>query len=223
MAKTRQSRPRLDRETVVRAAIALADEIGIEAMSMRKLGEAVGVEAMSLYNHVGNKDDLLDGMVDLVFAEFALPAAGEEWTDAMRRRAHSAREVLGRHPWAIGLLETRTSPGPATLAHHDAVLGCLRSAGFSWELAGHAFALLDAYVYGFAMQEVTLPFETADETVDLAESMVAGMQENEYPHLAGFARERVMQPGYDFGDEFAYGLELVLDGLGRALESDRAS
>lgn len=211
------TRRRLDRETVLRAAVALADEIGIAAMSMRKLGEAVGVEAMSLYNHVANKDDLLDGMVDLVFAEISLPEVGEEWKEAMRRRGHSARDVLRRHPWAIGLLETRTSPGPATLTHHDAVLGCLRRSGFSIELAGHAFALLDAYTYGFAMQEATLPFDGGDEVADLAEEMVDAMPVEEYPHLVEFATERAMQPGYDFGDEFGFGLELVLDGLEREL------
>ena len=212
------TRRRLDRETVLRAAVDLADEIGIAAMSMRKLGEAVGVEAMSLYNHVANKDDLLDGMVDLIFAEFALPEAGADWKDEMRRRSHSAREVLQQHRWAISLLETRTSPGPATLAHLDAVLGCLRSAGFSLELAGHAFALLDAYTYGFAMQEATLPFEGGDEAAELAESMVDAMPVDEYPHLVEFATGRAMQPGYDFGDEFGFGLELVLDGLERELD-----
>ena len=211
------ARRRLDRETVLRAAVALADEIGIAAMSMRKLGEAVGVEAMSLYNHVANKDDLLDGMVDLIFAEFALPDAGEDWKEEMRRRSNSAREVLQQHRWAISLLETRTSPGPATLTHLDAVLGCLRSAGFSLELAGHAFALLDAYTYGFAMQEATLPFEGGDEAAELAEEMVEAMPVDEYPHLVEFATGRAMQPGYDFADEFGFGLELVLDGLEREL------
>lgn len=209
-------RRRLDRDTVLRAAVALADEVGLAALSMRKLGEAVGVEAMSLYNHVANKEDLLDGMVDLVFAEFSLPEVGEDWKEAMRRRGHSARAVLRAHPWAIGLLETRTSPGPATLTHHDAVLGCLRSAGFSIELAGHAFAILDAFTYGFAMQEATLPFDGGDETAELAEQMVAAMPVDEYPHLVEFATERAMRPGYDFADEFPYGLDLVLDGLERA-------
>lgn len=209
-------RRRLDRDTVLRAAVALADEVGLAALSMRKLGEAVGVEAMSLYNHVANKEDLLDGMVDLVFAQFSLPEVGEDWKEAMRRRGHSARAVLREHPWAIGLLETRTSPGPATLTHHDAVLGCLRSAGFSIELAGHAFAILDAFTYGFAMQEATLPFDGGDETAELAEQMVAAMPVDEYPHLVEFATERAMRPGYDFSDEFPYGLDLVLDGLERA-------
>lgn len=210
-------RRRLDRDTVLRAAVALADEVGLAALSMRKLGDAVGVEAMSLYNHVANKEDLLDGMVDLVFADVSLPEIGEDWKEAMRRRGHSARAVLREHPWAIGLLETRTSPGPATLTHHDAVLGCLRSAGFSIELAGHAFAILDAFTYGFAMQEATLPFDGGDETAELAEQMVAAMPVDEYPHLVEFATERAMRPGYDFGDEFPYGLDLVLDGLERDL------
>ncbi len=213
-------RPRLDRERVLRAAVALADEIGVTAMSMRKLGEAVGVEAMSLYNHVVNRDDLLDGMVDRVFAEFDLPEVDDDWKVAMRRRAHSARAVLRMHPWAIALVESRTSPGPATLTHLDAVLGCLRASGFSLELTGHAVALLDAYTYGFAMQEATLPFDTGDQTAELAESMLAEMSPGDYPHLVEFASGRVIQPGYDFGDEYDFGLDVVLDGLERHLDAE---
>ena len=147
----------LSRERVLRAAVAFADEHGIASLSMRKLGEVLGVEAMSLYNHVANKDQLLDGMVDLVFAEIDLPEGGADWKTAMRERAESARQALRRHPWAIALMSTRTSPGPATLRHHDAVIGSLRAAGFSIQLAAHAFSALDSYIYGFALQEATLP------------------------------------------------------------------
>src|SRR3954465_7138723 len=121
----------ISRDRVLKAAVGLADEIGIESLSMRKLGQALGVEAMSLYNHVANKDDLLDGMVDVVFGEIGLPSSATDWKTAMRQRALSAREVLARHSWAIGLMESRSRPGPATLRHHDAVLGCLRGASFS--------------------------------------------------------------------------------------------
>jgi AcrR family transcriptional regulator len=201
------------------AAVAFADERGIESLSMRKLGEALGVEAMSLYNHVANKDELLDGMVDIVFGEVGLPDREVDWKTAMRRRAVSARHVLSRHRWAIGLMESRTSPGPATLRHHDAVIGCLRGGGFSVELAAHAFSLLDSYIYGFALQEASLPFDTAEQTVELAGAILSRMQPDEYPHLTELAVEHVLQPGYSYGDEFEFGLDLILDGLELAAHS----
>jgi AcrR family transcriptional regulator len=158
----RQPRTPLNRDRVLRAAVALADENGIGSLSMRKLGEALGVEAMSLYNHVASRGDLLDGMIDLVFGEIGLPPGGAGWKTAMRQRALSARQALSRHPWAIGLMESRSTPGPATLRHHDAVLGSLRQAGFPVALAAHAFSVLDSYIYGFALQEASLPFEAGD-------------------------------------------------------------
>jgi AcrR family transcriptional regulator len=188
---------------------------------MRKLGEAVGVEAMSLYNHVANKEDLLDGMVDLVFDEVELPSPGEDWRRSVRRRAVSLRTVLARHPWAIGLMESRSTPGAATLRHHDAVLGCLRRGGLSLTLTAHAVSVLDSYIYGFALQEKTLPFGTPDETAELAESIMSGFGEGEYPHMAEMATDHVMRPGYSFGDEFEFGLDLILDGLERAAGRDR--
>jgi len=207
----------LSPERVLRAGVAFADENGIASLSMRKLGETLGVEAMSLYNHVANKDDLLDGMVDLVFGEIGLPAGGPDWKSAMRERAESARQALGRHPWAIALMSTRTSPGPATLRHHNAVLGSLREAGFSIELAAHAFSALDSYIYGFALQEATLPLgDTEEETAEVARMMMAQLPADEYPHLTELTVEHILQPGYDYGDEFAFGLEMILDGLGRA-------
>jgi len=209
-------RVRLSRDRVLNAAVAFADERGIETLSMRKLGDALGVEAMSLYNHVANKDELLDGMVDVVFGEIGLPAGDVDWKTAMRRRAVSARQVLARHRWAIGLMESRTSPGPATLRHHDVVIGCLRAAGFSVEMAAHAFSLLDSYIYGFALQEASLPFDTAEKTAEVAEMILARMQPDQYPHLTELAVEHVLKPGYDYGNEFEYGLDLILDGLERA-------
>lgn len=206
-------RTRLSRERVLAGAVAFADERGIESLTMRKLGEALGVEAMSLYNHVANKDELLDGMVDIVFGEVGLPGGDVDWKTAMRRRAVSARQVLSRHRWAIGLMESRTSPGPATLRHHDAVIGCLRGAGFSVEMAAHAFSLLDSYVYGFALQEATLPFDTAEQTAEVAEMILSSLQPGEYPHLTELAVEHVLKPGYDYGNEFGFGLDLILDGL----------
>jgi AcrR family transcriptional regulator len=209
----------LNRERVLHAAVALADESGSEALSMRKLGEAVGVEAMSLYHHVANKDDLLDGMIDVVFGEIEMPSDCGDWMGSMRRRALSARQVLARHGWAIRFMESRTSPGPATLRHHDAVLGCLRNAGFSVRLAAHAFSVLDSYVYGFALQERSLPFDTPQQTAELAQEILARFPVNEYPHLAELTAEHVLQPGYDYGNEFAFGLDLILEGLERASSS----
>ena len=206
----------LSRDQVLRAAVALADEGGIGALSMRKLGEAVGVEAMSLYNHVAGKGDLLDGMVDIVFSEIGLPAGDVGWKAAMRQRAVSAREALARHRWAIGLMESRRSPGPATLQHHDAVLGCLRAAGFSIELTAHAYSLLDSYIYGFALQEASLPFDSADEAPELAQEIVGQLPADAYPHLTELATGHVLQPGYRYGDEFEIGLDLILDALGQA-------
>jgi AcrR family transcriptional regulator len=211
-------RGRLTRGQVVRAALALADENGLESLTMRKLGEAVGVEAMSLYNHVANKAALLDGMIDLVFSEIELPS-GETWKVAMRRRACAARTALARHRWAIGLMESRTSPGPATLRHHDAVIGCLRNAGFPVELIAHAYSTLDSYIYGFALQERGLPFDNPAETAALAQTMLAQFPADDYPHLAAFTAEHVLQPGYDYGSEFEYGLDLILEGLDRALSN----
>jgi AcrR family transcriptional regulator len=213
-ASTRKDRP-LTRDRLVRAAVALADRQGIDALSMRRLGESVGVEAMSLYNHVANKDDLLDGMVDVVFGEIELPEPDGNWRVAMRARARSARKVLARHRWAIGLMESRRSPGPATLRHHDAVLGCLRAGGFSIELTAHAYSVLDSYIYGFALQEATLPFEAGADTAELAQEILDRAQDA-YPHLTELAVEHVMKPGYDYGDEFEIGLDLILDALERA-------
>jgi AcrR family transcriptional regulator len=206
----------LSRDRVLRAAVAFADQHGIASLTMRKLGEAVGVEAMSLYNHLTNKADLLDGMVDLVFSEIGLPDPGTGWKPAMRTRAVAARQALSRHRWAIGLMESRSTPGPATLRHHDRVLGTLRGAGFSVALAAHAYSLLDSYIYGFALEESMLPLEGAEQTADLAESIMAQMAPDEYPYLTELTLQHVLQPGYAYVNEFEYGLDLILDGLERA-------
>ena len=216
---TPESRTPLTRERILRAALAFADTNGIESLSMRKLGEAVGVEAMSLYNHVPSKADLLDGLIDLVFSEIELPANADGWQTAMRQRAIAVRAALQRHRWAIGLMESRSSPGPATLRHHDAVLGCLRQAGFPIALAAHAYSVLDGYIYGFALQEASLPFDTGEESSELAQAIVARFPADEYPYLAEFTLQHVLQPGYDYGSEYEFGLDLIIDGLDRALES----
>lgn len=210
---TAEPRVPLSRERVLRAALALADEGGVETLTMRRLGQALSVEAMSLYRHVVNKTDIVDGIVDLVFSEIDLPVGEPDWKVAMRRRAVSARQALVRHPWAIGLMESRTSPGPATLRHHDAVIGSLRQAGFSVELAANAYNLLDSYIYGFALQQKNLPFTTSAEIAEVAQQIMQGFPADQYPHLAELTFEHVLKPGYDYGDEFDFGLELILDGL----------
>lgn len=212
------ARAPLSRTRVLLAAVAHADQHGIATLSMRKLAAALGVEAMSLYNHIANKTDLLDGMIDLVFAEIELTEDCEDWKIAMRQRATSVRTALSRHPWAIGLMESRTSPGPATLRHHDAVIGCLRAAGFSMELTAHAYALMDSYIYGFALQERGLPFDTGEESSALAASIAAQLPADAYPHLLEFTVQHVLRPGYDFRKEYEFGLDLVLDGIERTLE-----
>jgi len=212
------SRPRLSRELVLRGAVAVADAGGIGALTMRSLADALEVKPMSIYHHVANKDEVLDGIVDIVFSEIDLPSIGGDWHTEMRRRAASAREAMRRHPWAIGLVETRTSPGPATLKHHDAVIGTLRAAGFSVEMTAHAYAVIDAYVYGFALSEATLPVNGPEPLAEVAERMMSHYASGDYPHLAEFSVEHVMKPGYDYGAEFEFGLDLVLDGLARSVQ-----
>jgi AcrR family transcriptional regulator len=205
----------LTRERVFQAAVVLADDRGIESLTMRALGEELGVEAMSLYYYVANKDELLDGMVDVVFTEIELPTTDVDWKTAMRRRAVSTRESLARHRWAVGLMESSTSPGPASFRLHDAVLGCLREAGFSVENAVHAYSVQDAYIYGFALQEKTLPVDAPGELAEAAESMRRQFSADEYPHIAETITEHVTKSDYDFADEFEFGLDLILDGLER--------
>jgi AcrR family transcriptional regulator len=209
-------RPRLSRDRVLGGAVAVADAGGIAALTIRSLASQLGAKPMSVYYHVADKDEILDGIVDIVFSEMELPVVGGDWRAELTRRAHSARRVLRAHPWATPLLESRTHPGPASLRHHDAVLGTLRAAGFSAEMTAHAYALLDAYIYGFALQEASLPFEGPDGVADVAEPIMRLMATGEYPHLVDMAASYYTRPGYDFGDEFDFGLNLVLDALDRA-------
>jgi AcrR family transcriptional regulator len=213
-------RSTLSRRRVIEAAVALADVIGVDALTIRKLAAELDVKPMTIYHHVPNKEAIIDGMVDLVFSEIDLPPADTGWKQAIRRRAESARVVLARHRWAAPLMESRATPGPATLQHHDAVLGCLRNGGFSIEMTGHAYALIDAFIYGFALQEASLPATGGDEMAELAQSVTAAMPAGEYPHLVEFTAAHVLQPGYDFALEFDYGLGLILDGLEAAAASD---
>ncbi len=207
------NKARLTADRVLEGAMGLADEIGIDALTIRKLADALDTKPMTIYHHVPNKEAILDGMVDRVFAEIDRPPVDLDWKPAMRHRCRSAREVLARHRWAAVLLESRTNPGPETLGHHDAVLGCLRRGGLSLEMTAHAYALLDAYVYGFALQEASLPATGGADIAELAETVIEPVPEGAYPHLMEFTVGHVLQPGYDFRSEFDFGLDLILDAL----------
>jgi AcrR family transcriptional regulator len=216
-----EPRPRLSRERVLQAALGLAAREGIESLTMRKLGDELGAGAMSLYHHVPNKERLLDGMVDMVFGEIELPATDVDWKTAMRTRAISTREALRRHPWAIGLMEGRTTHGPANLRLHDAVLGCLRAAGFSVEMTVQAYSVQDAYIYGFALQERDMSPETPDDFAGEAQRQMDEYRAvlAEYPHLVEVVGGYVATSGYDYATAFRFGLDLILDGLDKLREA----
>jgi len=204
----------LSRDAVVRRAVTLGDTAGIKSVSMRRLGEQLGVVPMALYKHVANKEELLDGMIDLVFSEVEFPSSGTHWKTAMRQRARSMREALLRHRWAIGLMESRTKPGPANLEHHNAVLACLRENGFSFRMALHAYSAMDSYIYGSLLQQQNLPFETPQESGELVEVMLPAAHSDEYPYLVEVVSE-LAKRGYDHRKEFEFGLGLVLDAIQR--------
>ena len=215
-------RPALSTERVLREALRLADEEGLDAVSMRRLGRELGAGAMSLYHYVSSKDELLDGMVDLVFAEIEAPSGESDWRTAMRRRSSSARDVLLRHSWAVALMESRTNPGLANLQHREAVTACLRRAGFSIEMTVHANWLLDSYVYGFVLEESSLPFDTAEELADMADDVYMPLLPPEqYPYLNEVAGA-LLAGGYDHRAEFVFGLDVILDALERLRESGEA-
>lgn len=201
---------------MLRAAIEVADAGGIGSLTIRSLAQELGVKPMSVYHYVANKDEIIDGIVDIVFSEIDLPSADGDWQSEMLRRGISARRVLRVHPWAIPLLQSRTSPGPATLGHHNAVIGSLRAAGFSLEMTAHAYALIDSYVFGFALSEASLPINGPETVAEVAESMMFQVLAEAYPHLLEFTTGHILKPGYDFGEEFEFGLNLILDGLRRS-------
>jgi len=199
--------------------MALADERGTAELTMRKLAKELGVEAMSLYNHVANKGDLLDGMIDLVFSEIEPPAAGGDWKAELRKRAISTRAALLRHRWAVGEMEGRGTHGPSNLKAHDAVLGCLRAAGFSVERTVSAMSMLDAYMYGYALQQTDMTPQTPEEFAGVAEQQMVDYAAvlGDYPHLAEVVGGYVAKSGYDYEREFLFGLDVILDGLERLL------
>ncbi len=208
----------LTRDRVLRAAVRIADTSGIESVSMRRVAESVGVEAMSLYNHVQNKDDVLDGMVEIVATELEVPSLDKDWRNAMRRRAISAHKVLLRHPWAAILIVSRANVGPTMLRYVDATIGCLYTAGFSYEVADRAWNAIDSHVYGFTLQQLNFPFEES-EYREAAEGFLPMIPAEEYPYLNGLSHQ-IIEGSYDGIHDFCFGLDLILDGLERLLESN---
>lgn len=219
IARARQEgepRDTLNRERVLRAAMELADESGIDALTMRELGRRLGIEAASLYNHVGSKDDLLDGMTDLAAAEIDVPVSAADWKTAMRRRAISARDVFARHPWASTLMDSREYTGPAQLAYTDRVLGTLLGGGFTPRAAANAFLVLDTYIYGFQRQQSSLALPEGVDASDVAEEILTSVSPDAYPSLMRIAGDFATNP-YDESTVFDFGLDLILDGLERSL------
>ena len=208
-----EERASLNRDRIVHAAVALADAEGFDSCSMRNIADGLSAAPMALYRHVASKEELLDGMVDVVFGEMYAPAITGKWINELRGRGISARTALRRHPWAVGLMETRMHPGPASAVHHNATMGCLREAGFPFRQAVHAYNLLDCYTYGFALQEQTIPFETPEESAEMAKTTIGDLGA-EYPYLAEVVEE-LSKKGYDYTEEFEFGLDFILDGLKR--------
>lgn len=211
------ARPSLTRVRIIEGAVKLADDIGVDALTIRKLATSLTVKPMTIYHYVANKEAIVDGMVDEVFNEIDLPSVDTDWKRAIRERSISARAVLVKHPWAVPLMESRSTPGPATLRHHDAVLGCLRNGGLSVAMTAHAYALIDAFIYGFAIQEASLPATSGEEMAELVEEVFDMASADEYPYLTELTTEHILQPGYDFGNEFEFGLNLILDGLEKSV------
>lgn len=210
-------RPALNKDRIIEAAVRVADSGGTGQVSMRNVGKELGVEAMSLYHHLAGKDALLDALADWIFTQIELPPPTRPWRQAMADRAGSARRALSLHPWALGLIESRRSPGSHLLGHHEAVLACLRSNGFSIVLASHAFSAIDAYVYGFVLTEVTLPIGAGETVEDFVEEIKEALPADDYPHLVAMIAEQVVGMNYAYADEFEFGLNLILDSLERHL------
>lgn len=204
---------------MLRAAVALADQSGIESLTMRRLGQELRVEAMSLYNHVADKDDILDGIVDLVLSDIDVPPTGTDWKTAMRQRAISAHKVLLAHPWAAMLIMSRYNIGPGMTRYLDAALGRLREGGCSIASALDARTTLDSHLYGFTLQELNLPFEI-EETTQVSADVLTQLPAGEYPHVAEVITE-IIQTGR--AENFEIGLDLILDGLERILDRAQES
>jgi AcrR family transcriptional regulator len=211
------SKAPVNRDRALERALAVADAEGIEAVTMRRLARELGVEAASLYHHVRGKGEILDGLVDLVAADIEVPAPSGDWREAIRRRAQNTRAVLLQHPWAVSLMASRTTPGPATLGLLEAGIAALRQGGFSVMLAAHAISAVDSYVHGFVLQEVNLPFRDESELAAMTGAIMEQFPASDYPYLFQLTVEHVLQPGYAYGNEFASGFEIVLNGVAASL------
>lgn len=210
-------RPALNVNRIIEAAVRTADRGGLARVSMRNVSRELGVEAMSLYHHLAGKDALLDGLADWVFTQIETPDPRQLWRPAMVERAASARQAMSQHPWALGLIESRRTPGPALLGHHEAVLACLRNNGFTYALAAHAHSAIDAYVFGFVLAELNLPFDADEGAEGFVREIQPQVSPERYPHLVQMMAELVIDQGFDYAREFEFGLDLILDGLGRCL------
>src|SRR3954452_21199493 len=204
-------------ERVVTAALTVADSEGMDAVTMRRLARELGVEAASLYHHVHGKNQILDGLVDVVAAEIEPPTPSADWRTAISQRAHNTRAVLRRHPWAVSLMASRTNPGPATLRLLETGIRCFREGGFSVLQAAHAISVVDSYVHGFVLQEVNLPFRDESELAAMTGAIMETFPASEFPYLFELTVEHVLKPGYDYGKEFDSGLNVVLDGVAASL------
>lgn len=212
----------VNRDRVLERGVAVADGEGLEAVTMRRLARELGVEAASLYHYVSGKDEILDGLVDMVSAEIELPSRADGWQPAIRQRAHNTRAVLRRHPWAVALMASRTTPGPGTLRLLDAGIGCFREGGFSVQAAAHAISAVDSYVHGFVLQEVNLPFRNESELAAMTGAIMDEFPRSDFPYLFELTIEHVLRPGYNYGNEFDVGLEVVLDGVDAKLGRPRS-
>lgn len=212
MAARTEPRLPLSRERILRAALEVADETGIESLTMRKLGRLLGFEAMSLYNHVANKDDVLDGILDLVLAETELPSPAGDWAAAVRQSAISVHQALRRHPWACGLLMSPGRIRPARLGYMDLLLGRLREAGFSAETTYHAYHVLDAHIFGFSLWQASHSYAPADVSTMVAmfERLIPA---DEYPYLHEHGQQHLAEGPHREVSAFEFGLDFILEGL----------
>ncbi|WP_062378535.1 TetR/AcrR family transcriptional regulator [Demequina pelophila] len=213
MADQAGRRPRLTPERIAQAAVALADRDGIEALTIRALADELGTKPMTLYHHVDGKERLLDLMVDRIFAEMEAPREDLDWREAIIARCRSVRAVLVSHPWSVPLLESRTAPGPELLRHHEAMLAALDRGGLPLPLMAHGYAILDSFVFGFALEEATLPAQGGEGMAEVAQDIAAAFDADAYPQLVRLTVDHVMKPGYSFGSSFDVGLGMILDGL----------
>ena len=218
MDGNKKEKASLSKEAILRAAVGLADESGLDALTIRQLAHVLGTAPTTIYHHLKSKGEIIDGMVEFVFSEIEVPSEEVEWTDAIRSRCLSTRRALHRHEWAAPLMESRTTPGPLCLRHHDAAIGHLRRGGLSNELVAHAFAILDAFVYGFSIQAAALPGRARDELVKVATEFDNRDIIPDFPHLAGFVTDRVLQRGHGFEVSFEFGLDILIAGIERTAQ-----